>query len=187
MTRPAPDTISLRRVTSSDIRIREAEPADFAGVAEMHFPVWRQSWTGMVAAHLLDMLGPPKRWAAVVYPQTLSRRGWSMWIAESGGRILGMTIFGPDDANPDQVQIDSLYTVEESQRHGIGGRLLNKALRANPSGDVILWCAEKNRKARRFYENKNFQVDGRTLVWEPLPGVQVPHVGYRFNRSAPEG
>ena len=46
---------------------------------------------------LLDMLGPPKRWVAEVYPQNLSRRGWRMWVAESGGRTLGVAIFGPDD------------------------------------------------------------------------------------------
>ena len=58
-------------------------------------------------------------------------------------------------------------------------RLLNKAARSNPSGDVTLWCAEKSDKARQFYENNNFQLDGRILVWKPLPGVRVNHVGYR--------
>jgi GNAT superfamily N-acetyltransferase len=174
-------------VTSSDIRIREATPADFANVAQMHYSVWRRSWTGILAAPVLDLLGPPKRWVADVYPQSLNRRGWRMWIAESSGQTLGVTIFGPDSEDPDHLQIDALYIAEASQRHGIGGRLLNKALSSNPSGDVILWCAEKNGKARRFYEKKNFQVDGRTLNWEPLPGVSVAHVGYRFYRSAPQG
>ncbi|BBX97412.1 GNAT family N-acetyltransferase [Mycobacterium lacus] len=167
---------------SSDIRIREAKPIDFPKIVEMHYPVWRQSWSGMLAAHLLDMLAQPQRWASEFYPQTLNRRGWSMWIAESGGRTLGMTMFGPDPAQPDRIQIDALYIAEESQRHGIGGRLLNKVLRSYPSDDVVLWCAEKNAKARRFYEKKNFEVDGRTFAWKPLPGVSVPHVGYRLKR-----
>ena len=172
---------------ASHIRIREAKPADFANVAQMHYPVWRRSWSGIVTAPVLDLLGPPTRWVAEIYPQSLSRRGWSMWIAESGSQTLGVTIFGPDADDPEHLQIDALYIAEESQRHGIGGRLLNKALSSNPSGDVILWCAEKNGKARRFYEKKNFLVDGRTLNWEPLPGVIVAHVGYRFYRSAPRG
>jgi len=171
-------------VKPGDIRIREAKPTDFAKVAEMHYPIWRQSWTGLVAPHLLDLLDSPKRWATVTYPEGLNRPGWSMWIAESGGKTLGMTLFGPDSTNPDHLQIDALYIAEESQGHGIGGRLLNNALRSNPSGDVILWCAEQNHKARRFYEKKNFQVDGRTFDWVPLPGVSVPHVGYRFYRPA---
>jgi GNAT superfamily N-acetyltransferase len=169
-------------VKASDIRIREAKPSDFAKVAEMHYPVWRQSWAGILADYMLDILGTPKHWATQTYPENLSRGGWTMWIAESGGKILGMTMFGPDRASPDQLQIDALYTAQEGQRLGIGGRLLNKAVRSNPSGDVILWCADKNHKARQFYEKNNFQLDGRTFVWKPLPGVTVPHVGYRLSR-----
>ncbi len=163
------------------IRIREATPADFADVARMHYPVWRQSWSGILADHLLDILGSPRRWATETYPQDLSRPGWSMWIAEADGKTIGVTIFGPDEANPEDLQIDALYTAEESQRLGIGGRLLDTAIRANRSGDVILWCAEKNCKAREFYEKRNFRLDGRTLIWKPLPDVPVPHVGYRLS------
>ncbi|HWF30119.1 MAG TPA: GNAT family N-acetyltransferase [Mycobacterium sp.] len=171
------------QVRPGDIRIREAKPADFANVAQMHYPVWRRSWSGILADHLLDMLGSPRRWATETYPEDLGRPGWSMWIAESDGKTVGMTIFGPDAVNPDDLQIDAVYTAEESQRLGIGGRLLDKAVRTNPSGDVILWCAERNLKAREFYEKKNFRLDGRTFVWKPLPGVPVPHVGYRLYRS----
>ena len=167
---------------SSDIRIREAEPADLAAVAEMHYAVWRRSWAGILTAPLLDILGPPRRWVAEVYPQTLNRPGWSMWIAESGGRTLGVTIFGPDDEEPDHLQIDALYIAEESQRYGIGGRLLDSVLSERPSGDVILWCAERNAKGRSFYEKNNFRADGRTFEWEPVPGIRVPHIGYRLGR-----
>ena len=169
-------------MTSSDIRIRQAEPTDFPEVAEMHYAVWRRSWAGILTAPVLDILGPAKRWAADVYPQTLNRDGWSMWVAESGGRAVGVAIFGPDVANPDEVQIDALYIAEQSQRHGVGGLLLEKVLSLNPSNDVILWCAERNAKARCFYEKNHFHADGRTLVWEPLPGIRVDHDGYRLRR-----
>jgi GNAT superfamily N-acetyltransferase len=169
-------------VTSSDIRIREAKPDDYAGVAEMHYAVWRRSWTGILSPPVLDILGPAKRWVAEIYPQSLSRRGWGMWIVESGGQAIGVTIFGPDSADPDHLLIDALYVDEESQRHGIGGRLLDEVVTSHPAGDIVLWCAEKNDKARRFYEKKDFRIDGRTLDWEPLPGVVVPHVGYRLTR-----
>lgn len=167
---------------SGDIRIREAKPKDFAKVAEMHYPVWRQSWDGMLADYMLDLLATPKLWATQTYPEALGRSGWAMWIAESGGKTLGMTIFGPDGANPGDVLIDALYTAAESRGLGVAGRLLNKAVHAQLSGDVILWCAEKNHKGREFYEKKGFRLDGRTMVWKPLLGVTVPHVGYRLTR-----
>jgi GNAT superfamily N-acetyltransferase len=170
-------------VKSGDIKIRAAKPADFARVAEMHYPVWRESWAGIVADYLLDMIATPRRWATETYPHDLSRRGWAMWIAESGSKTLGMTMFGPDSARPDHLQIDALYTAAEGQGLGIGRRLLNKAVRSNPSGDVILWAAEKNHKGRQFYEKNDFQLDGRTFIWKPLPGVTVPHVGYRLYRG----
>jgi GNAT superfamily N-acetyltransferase len=171
-------------VLSSDVTIREATPGDFHDVAAMHYPVWRRSWAGILSPPLLDILGPAKRWVAEIYPKTLDRPGWSMWIAESGRHTLGVAIFGPDSDAPDDLQIDALYIADESQRHGIGGRLLDEVLSARPSGDVILWCAEKNNKARRFYEKNNFRLDGRTLDWEPLPGVKVAHVGYRLTRPS---
>jgi GNAT superfamily N-acetyltransferase len=170
------------RTRSGDIRIREAKPTDFAKIAAMHYPVWRQSWSGIVDDFLLDMIESPKQWVTERYAHDLSRPGWSMWIAESGGKTLGMTMFGPDVAHPADLQIDALYTALESQGGGVGGRLLNKAVRSNPSGDVILWCAEKNCTAREFYEHKGFHLDGRTFTWKPLPGVTVPHVGYRLTR-----
>jgi GNAT superfamily N-acetyltransferase len=171
-------------VKSSDVKIRRAGPNEFEKVAEMHFPVWRQSWAGMLEAYMLDVIATPKWWATVSYPEAVNRPGWGLWIAEAGKKILGMTIFGPDTTSADLLRIEALYTAVGANKPGIGVRLLNKAVRSNPSGDVILWCSEKNSKARQFYENNNFQLDGRSYIWTPLPGVSVPHVGYRRHRSA---
>ena len=107
-------------------------------------------------------------------------------MAESGGQLVGMMLLGPDLSNPNHIQIDALYVADQNQRSGVGGLLLNKALRTYPDNDMILWCAEKNQKARDFYEKNGFEVDDRSFVWKPLPGVRVPHVGYRLHRSAPE-
>lgn len=171
---------------SSEIRIREAKPKDFAKVAAMHYPVWRQSWHGIVAPHVLDMIVTPRNWVETSYPTTLKRPGWSMWFAEARGQLLGMTIFGPDLSNPKQIEIDALYVVEKDQRHGVGSLLLDKVLQTYPGNDIILWCAAKNEKGRAFYERKDFRADGRAYDWKPLPGVRVAHVGYRLYRSPPE-
>lgn len=168
---------------SSDVKIRRAGPKDFAKVAEMHYPPWRQSWAGILEDYLLDVIATPQVWADVSYPLKLSQPGWSMWVAEARGKLLGMTVFGPDEKNADDLQIEALYTAAEARGRGIGVRLLKKAARSNPSGDVILWCAEKNSQARRFYEEQNFHLDGRSFAWEPLPGVSVPMVGYRLRQS----
>ncbi len=154
---------------SSEIRIREAKPKDYARVAAMHYPVWRQSWDGIVAPHVLDMIVTPKIWVETSYPTTLKRGGWGMWMAESRGQLLGMMLLGPDLSNPNLIQIDALYVVEKSQRAGVGSELLGKALEQYPDNDMILWCAEKNRKARDFYEKKGFDVDDRTFTGNHCP------------------
>lgn len=127
-----------------DITIRRAVLSDLANVAEMHYPVWRQFWTGILPHATLDVLGSPRRWAILAYPRILQRPNWSMWVAESGSATIGMTIFGPDPANPEQVELDSLYIAADCQRRGVGGRLLTTTLTESPSGDVVLWCAEHN-------------------------------------------
>jgi GNAT superfamily N-acetyltransferase len=169
-----------------DVNIRRAGPSDFAKVAEMHYPVWRRSWSGMVEDFMLDLIATPTMWVEVTYPLKLSQPGWSMWVAEARGKMLGMAVFGPAEANADDLQIEALYTAPDARKLGIGVRLLKKAESSNPSSDLVLWCAEENREARKFYEDNNFRPDGRTLVWTPLPGVSVPHVGYRLHRSPPE-
>lgn len=169
---------------SSDVKIRRAEPKEFAKVAQMHFPVWKQSWAGIIEDYMLDVMATPKWWAEVKYPEAVNLPGWGLWVAEARNKMLGMTIFGPDSTAADTLRLEALYTAEAAQQLGVGVRLLNKVVRSNPSSDVILWCAEKNDKARRFYEKHDFQLDGRSYIWKPLPGVTVPHVGYRLFRSA---
>lgn len=172
---------------SKDVKIRRAGPGDFEKVAAMHYPVWRRSFAGILDDYLLDLIATPQLWVTVKYPEALNQPGWGMWVAEARGKLLGMTVFGPESASSDDLQIDALYTSDDAKGLGVGVRLLNKAVNANPSGDVVLWCAERNDAARKFYEDNDFQLDDRTLVWQPLPGVTVRHVGYRRHRSAPAG
>jgi hypothetical protein len=44
-----------KRLTSGDIEIRKAQRADYEKVAEMHYPVWLESYTGIVVPYLLDI------------------------------------------------------------------------------------------------------------------------------------
>lgn len=166
----------------ADIIIRQATPDDFAPVAEMHYLVWRRSWEGVLPADALDGLTTPTRWAVLLYPSSVSRRGWSMWLAEAAGAPLGMTLFGPDPQDPTRIELDALYIAAPCQRQGIGVRLLDKVRSAAGARDIVLWCAEANGLARRFYEKNDFRPDGRTLDWEPVPGLRVAHLGYRLTR-----
>jgi GNAT superfamily N-acetyltransferase len=165
------------------ISIRQAEPADYENVAEMHYPSWRLSYRGIMTPQMLDLFDLQK-WVDEEYPRRLSRAGWAMWLAVSDGQLIGMSIFGPEAENPDHLEIDSLYVAAGCERRGIGGLLLDHALSSQPSHDAVLWCAEKNYRARRFYQKKGFQLDGRSFMWALVPGVlDIPQLGFTLHRS----
>jgi GNAT superfamily N-acetyltransferase len=164
------------------IAIREVRSQEYLLVAQLHYRAWRQSYTGIIASVLLDLFDDPLHWADNVYPEKLSRAGWTMRLAECGDTLLGVSIFGPRLERPGALEIDALYVAPERQGQRVGSYLLADALTAHAAGDVVLWCAEQNHRARRFYEAKGFQLDGRTVDWRPIPNVGVPQLGYTLKR-----
>lgn len=174
------------RVTEmpDDIQIRQAEPADYENVKKIHYLSWRQSYAGIMPPFALNLFDQ-QSWDLDAYTEAVGRAGWTMRLAESDGKLVGMSIFGPQPGDPDHLEIEALYVAVDNQRRGVGGLLLDHALSSQPAQDVVLWCAEKNYRARGFYEKKGFRLDGRTLVWKPMPGVvEAPQVGYRLYRVA---
>ena len=55
----------------------------------------------------------------------------------------------------DHEWIDQLYVDPAATRMGIGGALLDHAMRQRPDG-LKLWTFQSNLDARRFYENHGF-------------------------------
>jgi GNAT superfamily N-acetyltransferase len=166
------------------VEIRAARVQEYRQVARMHYRAWRQSYRGILPSVLLDLFDDPLHWADNVYPDKLSQPGWTMWLAAFGGAPVGVSIFGPEPGRPDRLEIDALYVAPEHQGQRVGSLLLADAVSSHSSDDVVLWCAEANHRARRFYEAKGFHLDGRTLDWKPIPNIEVPQVGYTLTRSA---
>ncbi|OBG30968.1 hypothetical protein A5672_27180 [Mycobacterium alsense] len=163
------------------VTYRQAEEEDFPAVAAMHYPVWRESNSGVMTPYVLDQFDGPEAWPDASYRPTLSSPRWNMWIADSDGEVVGMTMFGPTLDDPHLVELHSLYVATKNR--GIGSSLLQKALDSQPSDDVVLWVAEDNQRARDYYSRRGFQPDGRSWMWVPMTGVQVPQLGYRLNRQ----
>src|SRR5262245_48075982 len=137
----------------SEIQIRKAEPGDYTNVAQMHCPVWVESYNATLPESTIRNIA--KIWAGVDYRKRVNN-GLTIMLAEAGDEVVGMTIFGPDPRNPGDLYIDALYVKRECQRRGVGSALLAKALASEPSADVVLSCYENNGNARCFYEGKGF-------------------------------
>ncbi|MGE5290757.1 MAG: GNAT family N-acetyltransferase, partial [Micromonosporaceae bacterium] len=69
---------------------------------------------------------------------------------------------------------------------GIGGKLLAHAtgsLEAAGRADITLWVLEENYRARRFYESRGFQPDGKQKILDL--GAPVAEVRYQRPRLSP--
>lgn len=82
-------------------------------------------------------------------------------------RILGFVYCGPSpdtDADPETTgQILSIHVDPELTGHGIGRMLMGKAtelMRAHGFAFATLWVVTDNHRARRFYENLDWRLDG---------------------------
>ena len=71
-----------------------------------------------------------------------------LWLAETGGELVGFLALEGD-------YVDRLYVRVDRQRSGIGGALLNLAKRLSPQR-LRLHTHQKNASARAFYEKHGF-------------------------------
>ena len=69
-----------------------------------------------------------------------------VWVAEDGGRIVGMASLSAE-------MLDHLYVHPDAQGLGAGGALLEKAKERRPVG-FTFWVFQQNENARRFYERR---------------------------------
>lgn len=67
-----------------------------------------------------------------------------VWVAEKGGRVIGLAALGED-------ALRHLWVQPEAQNGGVGTALLASAKKRRPSG-LRLSVFQKNVGARRFYE-----------------------------------
>lgn len=76
----------------------------------------------------------------------------------------------------DNEWIDQLYVDPASTRRGIGGALLDRAMRQRPTG-LKLWTFQSNLDARRFYEAHGFVAVAMTPAANE---EQAPDVCYEW-------
>lgn len=80
-------------------------------------------------------------------------RGWSLFVAERHDEVVGMLALKLGEG-----VLDQLFVRPESQRNGVGQRLLSEAKRRMPDG-FILRMAATNASARNFYLAHGLSLD----------------------------
>jgi len=148
------------------IEIRAARPEDAPAIAAVHLASARDAYRGILpddwlAALSLDAHETFWRWRV----ESLSQDG-AIWVAARSGKIVGFCTTSRSD-EPDvaagTVEVGWLYVSPDRLGEGLGSGLLTRAIsRAADQGfaEATLWVYADNERARGFYENAGWKLDG---------------------------
>ena len=145
--------------------IRPARSDEYDEVAR----VWMNSWvsTGIEAASesMLEKL------RARVPAEVV--KGWSLYVADDGGRLAAMLAMHLPDR-----YLDQLFVAPEYQGKGVGRMLLAFTRKLLPD-EIWLRCVRENEKAWRWYEREGFVFEKETA--DPVSGRVMKY--YRWKRE----
>lgn len=139
-----------------DVTIRRADAADAYGIARAHVAAWRSTYAGLLEPAYINSITQERR--AAQWSRALGDASpQDVFVAESGGAIVGFASSGPSAHNiaPFDGELYTLYLLEAFQRSGTGTRLLAaNAERLAQRGftAMLVWVLEANRNAIAFYK-----------------------------------
>lgn len=169
----------------SEVRIREARPADAEVLAQIHVRSWQDSYRGIVADAYLDALTTDERLPRWRESLANPPEAWVTWVAEAETGVIGFAVTGRSqdaDAETNTAEVFAIYMDPDAADEGVGSELLAYAvedLRRRGYREATLWVLESNDGARRFYERVGWSTDGAAAT--ELIGEQLlPTVRYRF-------
>lgn len=169
--------------------IRQAGPADAAGMARVHVLSWQSAYQGLLPQELIDGLSIETR-----------TRQWREWLeapkahlnlvaCDSEGQVLGFVSGGRlrgDYAGFD-CELAAIYLLPQAQGTGMGRALFGQMqdlLRARGYQRMLVWVLASNEAAKGFYRHlggvetlaKRVQI-GSASASGP---VEVDELGYGF-------
>jgi GNAT superfamily N-acetyltransferase len=161
------------------MHVRAATGEDAEGIARVQERGWQAAYRHVFPAEELDRGGfiQASRWRdRLVHPP----EGWSTFVVESEGRIVGFTSVGPSRDERGVGELYAIYVDPDEWSMGAGRALIDRAeeqLRRDYD-EATLWVLEHNPRARHFYELAGWATDGARKA-ESRWGVRAPEVRYR--------
>jgi GNAT superfamily N-acetyltransferase len=142
--------------------IRPARADEYDEVAR----VWMESWvsTGLAEASNFLLANLRARLRREI------ENGWSLYVADDGGRIAAMLALHPADH-----YLDQLFVAPDYQGKGLGRQLLAFTREQLPD-EIWLRCVRENDKAWRWYEREGFVFEKEAV--EPMTGFTMKY--YRW-------
>ena len=167
------------------LHIRRARDDDARAIAEVHIQTWRDAYQAQLPPSYLAALSVDNRermWHEEIKILPAERRPW---VAESSSGIIGFVSAGTsrsDEPRPGEAEVYAIYVLPDCWARGIGRNLLAHAQRDlvdHGFSQAILWCFADNERARSFYEQMGWQLDGGTTT-RPIAGLELEEVRYRI-------
>ena len=151
-----------------DVVVRRATVEDAAGIAAVHVKAWQEAYAHLVPAENLARQKVEQR--ALRWGEILDEGVRSVFVATDDGAVVGFAGSAARDQDaPRDLELESIYVLENFHGTGAGQLLLDAAVGSAPA---FLWVAEDNPRARAFYGRNGFAPDGEWQM-HPLAGVPV--------------
>jgi L-amino acid N-acyltransferase YncA len=160
------------------VTIRVATVADAPSVASIHVRSWQAAYAGLLPQPFLDSLDPATREAA--WRKSLTEADWPRQgtvVDQLDHDVVGFASVCParDQRLAPAGEVRSIYVDPAAWAIGHGRRLLEAAtggLRDAGFAEAILWVAESNTKALRFYQRNGWRDTGTRKI-EVVGGVPI--------------
>lgn len=168
--------------------IRRAVEADGDAIGRVHVRSWQSTYRGIVPDDVLDELDPVERGRMWRYrlSQLDETRARVLVAARDGGAVVGFAAVGV--SNQDSVgEVFAIYLDPVVIGAGAGRPLFAAAVGALRDLGVeraVLWVAEANTRARRFYEAAGWHDDGNHKV-DASFGASIVELRYGVTLDAP--
>ncbi len=160
--------------------VRATTVADAEGIVRVRTRSWQQAYAHLFTPDELagmSVEGQAQWWQGAI------RRGHFALVAERNGQVGGFASGGAsrDEDAPDLGELMMVYVDPDAWGEGIGQALIagfESRLRQQGYAEALLWVAEDNPRARRFYERAGWTLDGTQRPVEFL-GREISEVRYR--------
>ncbi len=165
--------------------IRRAREDDARAIAQVHVQTWREAYREQLPGTFLAALSVDNRermWHDEIKVLAPERRPW---VAEAAGEIIGFVSAGAsrsEEAQRGEGEVYAIYVLSDCWARGVGRNLLAHAERdliSHGYSEAILWCFADNPRARAFYEQAGWQLDGGSMI-RPIAGLELEEVRYRI-------
>lgn len=162
----------------SDLRVRDARPADAAAVAAIGKIAVPATYAGLCDESVIRSI-VEQSYALDALRECISRCAGDgdahFLVAEDSRRVVGFLHYDCDGQEP---ELHRIYLDPARRRQGIGGSLLRELHARLPSGSTyILMVIADNGPAVAFYDQHGLveqaRVDGRTYMHDRM-GVDFP-------------